>query len=346
MDMKRPQPFWKNWDLRKNPFGNIETADDVFESSEMEKITEVIAEAVEEGGIYSIVGERGIGKTTAKNETINYFNENPERFAYSVLECMDLKSVKISAILTALILDLSPSYVKPKQHAEYRARQAREIMGKISAHKKVVLIIDEAQKLNITTMEELKKLTEMTWGFRSRLITVLLFGQAELTFRLSPDEGLFLRVTQYHMKGLTKDEVLQYIDLRCRTAGGDMKEIFEADTLEYIAENLHSPLHINHVCSSSMRAARRIDEKKVKLGMIFECGGIRTPRQILKDNNISIKKFAQMVHMHDKNVSKLLDGETEGVSTEHVHRFGNGITNLSRGTELDTEYHEDQKKQA
>ena len=340
--MKKPQPFWKHWNLKRNPFGCIESADDVFESGEMGRIMEHLAEAVEEGGIYSITGERGIGKTSAKNEIINYFDENNSRYTYSILECMDLKIVKMSTILTALIIDLSSE--SPKQQTEHKARQARRILGEIAGNKKIALIIDEAHKLNMTTLEHLKMLTEMTWGFRSKLITVLLFGQAELTSRLSRDQGLFLRVTQYHMKGLTTDEVLQYIDLRCRTAGGDMREIFDDEALTYIAENQHSPLHINHVCSTTMRAARRAGEKKVTVGMVYESGGIRSPRQILRDNGISVKKFAGMIHMHDQKVTKMLGGETDDVTPEHQERFLSGISNVARGTELDTEYRESEKR--
>ena len=342
--MKKPQPFWKHWGLKKNPFGNIETVDDVFEGNEMDRIMEHLAEAVEEGGIYSITGERGIGKTTAKNEIINYFNANQNKYAYCCIDSMDMKGITISTIQTALIAELSSE--APKRETYRRRLQIRRVIGEIAARRKVVLIIDEAQKLNRNALEDLKMLTEMTWGFRSRLISVFLFGQAELTFQLSRDQGLFLRVTQYQMKGLTVDEVLQYIDLRCRTAGGAMNDIFEVDSLEYIAENLHSPLNINHVCASSMRAARRAGEKKVKLCMILECGGIRTPRQVLRDNQISVKKFAKEIHMHDQKVTKMLNGETDGISAEHKERFNKGLSNLSRGTQFDTEYHESEKAKA
>ena len=121
-----------------------------------------------------------------------------------------------------------------------------------------------------------------------------------------------------------------------------MNEIFSDEALTYIAENQHSPLHINHVCSTTMRAARHAGEKKVTVGMVYESGGIRSPRQILRDNGISIKKFAAQIHMHDQKVTAMLSGETEGVSGEHQERFYNGISNVARGTELDTEYHEKQ----
>lgn len=335
--MMTPKPFWSHWGLTRNPFGGISGADDVFESREVGRIMERLYEAVEEGGIHAVTGERGIGKTTAKNEVLNHFDENRSRFAYSIVECMDLRIVTMSTINTAIITDLSSE--KPKSSNEARSRQVTRILGELSPHKKVVLVIDEAQRLPIETLEKLKMLTERRWGVRTKLITVLLFGQAELSYKLARDEGLMLRVTQYRMAGLTSDEVLQYIDLRCRVAGGNMRDIFEEDVLVYVAENQHSPLHINHVCGSAMRMARNAGEKKVTLAMIYECGGIRNPRQILKDNNVTVKRFAEIVHMHDQQVTKLLDGNVEGVSPDQRERFRNGLSNLTRGTQHDTEYH-------
>jgi type II secretory pathway predicted ATPase ExeA len=341
--MKTPQPFWKHWGLRKHPFGNIETADDVFESTEMQRIMDHLAEAVEEGGIYSVTGERGIGKTTAKNEILAYFHEHGDRFAYSVLEAMNLSDVTMATILTAIITDLSNE--RPRVNNEQRARQVRRILGELADRKKIVLVIDEAQRLRIPTLEHLKMLTEMKWGFRSKLISVVLIGQPELNYRLSRDEGLLMRVTQFHMRGMTPDEVLQYIDLRCRTAGGDMRNIFSDDTLTYIAENQHSPLHINHVCSTTMRMCRRTGERKVTLTMVYESGGIRSPREILRDNKISVKEFSKRIHMHDKFVTRMLNGETEGCSPEQQERFRNGLKNVAQGTELDTEYSEKEKRE-
>lgn len=333
--MKAAQPFWSHWGLKRNPFGNVESADDVFESREMGQAMEHLTEAVEEGGIYGLVGERGVGKTTIKNEILTMFDENRGRYAYSVLECMDLKEATMSTIHTALIADLSSE--KPKLNTEHKARQVTRIIGELAASKKVVLIIDEAQRLPLDTLEKLKMLTERRWAFRSRLITVLLIGQPDLTFKLSRDEGLSLRVTQYRLKGFTPDEVLQYIDQRTKSTGGRMREIFEEDALVYICENLNSPLHINHVCATCMRLARRTGDRKVTLGMVYESGGIRNPRQILKDNNLSVAIFSQQIHIRSQNVQKMLEGDMSGATPDQIERFRQGIRSVASGEEVKIE---------
>ncbi len=298
----------------------------------MERVMEHIMEAVEEGGIYSVTGERGIGKTTVRNEVLNYFDENKTRYAYSMLECVDLREATMSTIHTALISDLSTE--KPKVFSEHRSRQVTRILGELASRKKIVLIIDEAQRLPVETLEKLKMLTERRWAFRTRLITVLLFGQRELTFKLSRDEGLNLRVTQYELRGMSADEVLQYIDQRCRAAGGNMRDFFEPDALAYIAENQHSPLHVNHVCSTCMRMARKTGDEKITLAMVYESGGIRTPRQVLRDNALGVAEFSSLIHVGHRLTARMLDGDTRIGSDEQRERFAKGMKALTSGAAM------------
>lgn len=327
--MRKPTPFWKHFGLKRNPFGLVEGADDVFESREMGRIMDHLAEAVEEGGIFSVDGERGIGKTTARHEIIQFLEENRNLYAYSIIECMDPKMVTMSTIMTALVTDLSSE--TPKQNTEHRSRQARRIIGEQAATKRVVLLIDEAQRYGIKVLEHLKMLTEMHWGLRTRLITVVLFGQPELISKLKRDKGLYQRVTQYHMRGLTEDEVLQYIDLRCRAAKGSMNDIFDQDALMFLAQSLHSPLHINHVCSSAMRAAKRVGAKKVGVEIIYGCEGIRSPRQVLRDAGLSIGKFAEMVGVRSHSAAAVLDGKGDDMDPEKRERIRSGFQDIVRG---------------
>ena len=327
-EMRKPKTFWSYWDLKKNPFGNIETANDVFESNEMTRAMDHLAEAVEEGGIYSITGERGIGKTTVKNEMIQYLTGDTKRFACSVLESMDMQLVRMTTIHAALVTDLSNE--KPNGFAENRARQVKRILGGLSSsRKRAVLLIDEAQNVRFPTMESLKMLTEMRWALQTRcMITIILFGQPILDMRLARDEGLRLRVTPFQMRGLTADEVLQYIDLRCRVAGGNKDDIFNADALTYIAQSQHSPLHINGICSHCMRAARSAGEKKVTIEMLYACGGIRSPKTILRENGLTIHKFAEISGLSERTVNRILNGQT--VNDDQKNKFDDGMGIITR----------------
>ena len=274
--IKIPTTFWSYWGLKKNPFGNIETANDVFDSNETSRVMDHLAEAVEEGGIYSITGDRGIGKTTALHEIIQYLRGDEKRFTYSLLQSMDMKLVGMTTIHSALIKDLAGE--TPCGFSEYRSRQVRRILGGLSVNRKrAVLLIDEAQGMRLDTIESLKMLTEMRWARQTKsMITIMLFGQPILDMHLAQDDGLRLRVTPLVMRGLTSDEVIQYIDLRCRVAGGKKEEIFSPEVLAYIAEHQHSPLHINGICSQCMRAARNAGEKIITLEMLYSSESIRS----------------------------------------------------------------------
>jgi hypothetical protein len=116
-----------------------------------------------------------------------------------------------------------------------------------------------------------------------------------------------------------------------------MEDIFEPDVLVYIAENQHSPLHINHVCSTAMRMARRAGDARVTLAMIFACGGIRTPREVLRDNKITVRAFARICKIHEDAATKLLNGETVDTSEEQQARFRDGLGKLMRGKNQEIE---------
>jgi general secretion pathway protein A len=229
----------------------------------------------------------------------------------------------------------------PKANTEQRARQVRRILGELAAQKRIILILDEAQRLSLQVLEQLKTLTEMTWGFRSRLVTVLLIGQPELMSILMRDKGLYQRVTSYQVRGFSEDETLQYIDQRCRAAGGCMEDIFDAETLKYLAENLHTPLHINHVCSTCMRAAKHAGESIIKINLVYECSGIRSPRQVLRDAGLTINKLAGMVGVRKTDAAAVLNGDGESVDPTKRAKILDEFRRITRG-----EAHKEERKTA
>ena len=94
-----------------------------------------------------------------------------------------------------------------------------------------------------------------------------------------------------------------------------------------------------------MRMARRAGEKKVTLGMIYESGGIRSPRQVIRDNNLSVKGFARMCHLDHKALVPMLEGDMSGATEEQRSRFHAGLSNVARGKQEEVPFSRSPKAQ-
>ena len=85
----------------------------------------------------------------------------------------------------------------------------------------VVIIIDEAQNLDSSTLEEIRLLSNLETE-KDKLLQIVLAGQPELriTLRLPELRQLRQRITvSYHISPLTHDEVGEYIRQRLAVAG-------------------------------------------------------------------------------------------------------------------------------
>jgi len=97
-----------------------------------------------------------------------------------------------------------------------------------------LLIVDEAQALPPSALEELRMLSNITDGSRALLQTLLL-GQPQLRRIIaSPDlDQLRQRVlASYHLGGLTRDETHAYVEHRMRAVGWDGWPSWESGALE------------------------------------------------------------------------------------------------------------------
>lgn len=115
-----------------------------------------------------------------------------------------------------------------------------------------LLIVDEAQALPVTAMEELRMLSNITDGGRALLQTILM-GQPQLRRMIaSPDlDQLRQRVlASYHLGSLSAEETHAYIEHRMHAVGWDGRPAWEPGTFEVI--HRHSagiPRRINRLCS-------------------------------------------------------------------------------------------------
>ncbi len=120
------------------------------------------------------------------------------------------------------------------------------------AGRRSLLIIDEAQNLTPTALEELRMLSNLTEGGRASLQT-LLAGQPQFRRMLaSPDlDQLRQRVlASYHLGPLTREETRRYILHRLATAGWHGNPAWQEAAFEVVHDHTGGiPRRINRLCS-------------------------------------------------------------------------------------------------
>ena len=120
--------------------------------------------------------------------------------------------------------------------------------------KKVLLIIDEAQRLNHDILQEIRFLANIDFGGRI-LINIFLIGQNEFKAILMEDRNKSVRdrvTASYEVKPLTEDEVSGYIRHRLRVAGAT-RPIFTPDAIRTIYRCTRGyPRSMNILCDRTL----------------------------------------------------------------------------------------------
>jgi general secretion pathway protein A len=117
-----------------------------------------------------------------------------------------------------------------------------------------VLIIDEAQNLGISTLEELRMLSNIN-ADKDQLLQMVLVGQPQLKHLLSrPElEQFAQRVSaDFHIEPLAADEVGDYIRHRLRVAGREEPLFEDAAIARIAAATGGTPRKINILCDTAL----------------------------------------------------------------------------------------------
>ncbi|MBK1657573.1 AAA family ATPase [Paracraurococcus ruber] len=139
-----------------------------------------------------------------------------------------------------------------------KAAVLRSIMAALrNSPRKHVLIVDEAQALNHSALEELRMLSNVTDGKRALLQTILL-GQPQLRKLIaSPDlDQLRQRIlASFHLGGLSEPEVRSYVEHRMRAVGWAGNPSWDDQAFGVLHRHTGGiPRRINRLCSRVLLA--------------------------------------------------------------------------------------------
>ena len=199
-------------------------------------------------GFITITGEIGAGKTTIIQTLIKQLDVNT-----TVARIINT-NVSALQLLKMIMRDFGlEADSESKENLLEKLNQF--LLGQYSQGHNSVIIIDEAQNLDPSSLEEIRLLSNLETD-KDKLLQIILVGQPELRITLSLPELRQLRqriTVSYHISPLTHDEVGEYIKHRLAVAGVKNREIFIPAAVEEIYQASGGiPRLINIVCDAAL----------------------------------------------------------------------------------------------
>ena len=236
------------WGLREKPFENTPNPRFYYRSPEHEETFARMLYAIRERkGAAVISGEYGSGKTLLGRSLMQELDDDRYEVAF-------LFNPKLSPLqfLKELVHQLGGN---GKDNDKVRLmRNLNEILyTNYRRGKDTVILIDEAQAIpDQEVFEEIRLLLNFQLNERF-LLTLLLVGQPELREKVAAIPQFAQRVAvQYHLKGLTHEETVGYIQHRLRIAGAYYNMFLDESYSLIYAGSGGIPRRINQICDLSL----------------------------------------------------------------------------------------------
>src|SRR5258708_26997604 len=193
----------------------------------------------------------------------------------------------IEAVMLDFGLESQPGQSKPHLLRDL----ARFLVKQRSAGRLALLIIDEAQNLSLSALEEVRMLSNVETE-KSKLIQVVLVGQPNLHDVLGrPElEQLRQRVTvRYHLRPLDANETAAYINHRLKRASIGAPAVFPPDATELIGRYSEGlPRKINVIADAVLLFGYGEDRRSVDAALVrdvlteLEATGVIVPPASMK----------------------------------------------------------------
>ena len=143
---------------------------------------------------------------------------------------------------------------KGMSDAELHEEFSQFLIREYAANRRVLLIVDEAQNLSPSLLEDLRVLTNIN-ADKHVVLQVILVGQPELrdTVRSPAFRQLAQRISiDHHMEPMAAEETRWYVRHRLRTAGGEVS-VFRSAAIDAIHEASRGvPRLVNQLCDAAL----------------------------------------------------------------------------------------------
>ena len=221
-----------------------------------------------------LTGDAGTGKTTLLNSALSRLPA--ERVESSVILNPTLTP---SEFLENVLLDFNMPDV-PASKAQRLWKLQTFLAQAHHQNRLAVLVIDEAHKLSLEVLEEIRLLGNFEGG-ADKYLQILLLGQQELDHVLNRQDLRQFRqriALRLYIDPLAIEETFQYIFFRWAKAGGKGTPPFTPEAIRAVAEwSQGIPRLVNSICDTALLMAFGDECRQVGMNYIRDAAMNLTP---------------------------------------------------------------------
>jgi type II secretory pathway predicted ATPase ExeA len=221
---------------------------------------------VEDLGFLLLTGDVGVGKTALIHRLIQSLDSSTivAHITDPGLEALDFFRIMASQFNIPAAFQSKGEFLVSLEKFLYDAHKS---------HKKILLIVDEAQRLSHKMIDQIRVLSNIELSDK-KLVNIFLVGQPEFKHMLMADINRPLRqriAVNYHIDPLNELETAAYIEHRMEVAGAK-QEIFQADAIHKIFQYTGGfPRAINIICDHALLTGFTSGLKSIDADVIREC---------------------------------------------------------------------------
>jgi MSHA biogenesis protein MshM len=257
--------YHTHFSLKEEPFGVSPDGRFFYQTEQHREALAGLYYAVEQRrGFAVLLGRPGLGKTSILVQLLQLL-EGKAEIAYLPQTFFDRATVLDSILMS---LGLTAGTTLAESHRTFYEYLMKLRMG----GKTCVVVFDEAQSLNLETLEAIRMLSNFETP-TEKLVQIVLAGQPQLaeTLRRPECEQLRQRVNFVaRLEPVPTQEIKEYIAHRLKTAGGSLG-IFAPEATDAIAEASGGVLrNVNTICFNALTIAYGLDRSCVGTAEVAE----------------------------------------------------------------------------
>ena len=235
-------------------------------------LTNILIELRLRRGLSVIFGDVGTGKTTLSRKLLHELHKRGDMIFHMILDpSFSNENQFLASLAQNFHIHLSDNELQNSDILALRDAIERFLIQKtIEENRTITLVIDEAQKLDLATLETLRILLNFETN-EHKLIQLVLLGQLELYSKVVNMSNFMDRISfKFTLNPLDAKETEELIDFRISKAGyrGDHK-LFSREAIGEIYNYTKGyPRKINMLCHKILKELVMLDEKVIERSLV------------------------------------------------------------------------------